>query len=64
MNYSKQITHSPDTKGALQAIADLGYEMRNPYNDGFTCSIMKNRLIKIRTEVEHALKDTPIFTDE
>lgn len=60
-NYDRPIIYSPDTEGALKAIASLGYEMRNPYNDGFTQSIMKERLIKIRTEVEHALKNAPTF---
>ena len=38
--------------------------MRNPYNDGFTQSGMKEQLIKIKHEVERALMDAPTFTGE
>jgi len=62
--YKQTITYSPDTDGALKAIADLNYEMRNPYNDGFTASNMKENLIKIKHEVERALMDAPTFTGE
>ena len=38
--------------------------MRNPYNDGFTQSGMKEQLIKIKHEVERALLNAPSFTGE
>ena len=62
--YKQTITYSPDSNGALKAIADLNYEMRNPYNDGFTQSGMKEQLIKIKHEVERALLNAPSFTGE
>tara|TARA_Y100000758_G_C16033660_1_gene415550 strand:- start:1100 stop:1372 length:273 start_codon:yes stop_codon:yes gene_type:complete len=63
-SYSRPIIYSPDTEGALRAIKDLGYEMKNPYNDGFTGSIMKKRLLTIKAEVEKALIDAPTYSDE
>jgi hypothetical protein len=62
--YSRPIIHSPDTKGALEAIEDLRYEMHNPYNDGFTGSIMKRRLVQIKESVEKALTDAPVYSDD
>lgn len=62
--WNRPITYSPDTKGALQAIEDLRYEMHNPYNDGFTGSIMKRRLVQIKETVEKALVDAPTYSDE
>ena len=62
--YKQTITYSPDTNGALKAIADLNYEMRNLYNDGFTQSGMKEQLIKIKHEVERALLNAPSFTGD
>jgi|TARA_B110000263_G_C14864396_1_gene310064 hypothetical protein len=63
-SYSRPIIYAPDTEGALKAIKDLGYEMRNPYNDGFTGSIMKRRLLTIKAAVEMSLKDAPTYSDE
>ena len=62
--YSRPIIHSPDTKGALEAIEDLRYEMNNPYNDGFTGSIMKRRLIQIKESVDTALIDAPVYSED
>ena len=62
--YTRPIVYSPDGKGALNTIEDLDYEMRNPYNDGFTQSIMKRRLIQIKEMVDKTLVDPPTFTDE
>ena len=62
--YSRPIIYSPDTKGALQAIEDLRYEMNNPYNDGFTGSIMKRRLIQIKESVDTALIDAPVYSED
>ena len=62
--YSRPIVYSPDTNGALNAIINLDYEMRNPYNDGFTQSIMKERLIAIKNRVDKALVNAPKFADE
>lgn len=62
--YSRPIVWSPDSKGALKAIGDLKYEMNNPYNDGFTSSIMKRRLIQIKESVDKALIDAPVFADQ
>tara|TARA_Y100001963_G_scaffold23442_1_gene31083 strand:- start:2028 stop:2225 length:198 start_codon:yes stop_codon:yes gene_type:complete len=61
---NKPITYMPDTNGALKAIADLNYEMRNPYNDGFTQSGMKEKLVAIKKEVDRALMNAPTFTGE
>ena len=44
--------------------ADLNYEMRNPYNDGFTQSGMKEKLVAIKKEVDRALMNAPTFTGE
>jgi len=63
-NYSRPIIYSPDTEGALKAIEDLRYEMHNPYNDGFTGSIMKKRLIQIKESVDTALIDAPTYSNE
>jgi len=62
--YNRPIIHSPDTKGALKTIDDLHYEMNNPYNDGFTGSIMKRRLVQIKESAEKALIDAPTYSDE
>jgi hypothetical protein len=62
--YSRPIVWSPDSKGALKAIGDLKYEMNNPYNDGFTNSIMKRRLVQIKRAAKEALVDAPKFTND
>ena len=62
--YDRPIIYSPDIEGAIKAILDASYEMKNPYNDGFTQSIMKERLIKVQKEVNKALMDAPTFTGE
>jgi hypothetical protein len=64
LGYNKPIEYSPDSDGAVEAIRDLNYEMRNPYNDGFTQSDMKQKLLRIRIEVNKALADAPRFTGE
>ena len=62
--YNRPIIYSPDSRGALKAITDLHYEMNNPYNDGFTTSIMKRRLIQIKESVDKALVDAPVYADQ
>ena len=62
--YDRPIIYAPDTKGALKAIEDLRYEMNNPYNDGFTGSIMKRRLIQIKESVDTALIDAPVYSED
>ncbi len=62
--YSRPIVYSPDAKGALNAIEDLKYEMNNPYNDGFTGSIMKRRLVQINRAAKEALVDAPKFSND
>jgi len=62
--YDRPIIYAPDTKGALKAIKDLHYEMNNPYNDGFTGSIMKRRLIQIKESVDTALIDAPVYSED
>ena len=64
IGYNKPIEYSPDSNGALEAIRDLNYEMRNPYNDGFTQSHMKQSLLKLKAAVNKALVDAPRFTGE
>ena len=54
----------PDDKGASKAIADLGYEMKNPYNDGFVQKDMKDKLLRLKQELDRVLKDAPTFSDE
>jgi len=62
--YSRPIIYSPDSKGALQAIEDLKFEMNNPYNDGFTGSIMKRRLVQINRAAKEALVGAPKFSND
>ena len=62
--YSRPIVYSPDSKGALNAIEDLKYEMNNPYNDGFTGSIMKRRLVQINRAAKEALVGAPKFSND
>jgi len=63
-SYSRPIVYSPDSKGAMKAIDELKYEMNNPYNDGFTSSIMKRRLVQINRAAEDALLDAPKFSND
>ena len=63
-DYDRPVAYMPDANSALKAIADLSYEMRNPYNDGFTQSGMKEKLISIKREVDRALMNAPTFTGE
>jgi hypothetical protein len=62
--YYKPITMSPNATGAIKAIAELHYEMHNPYNDGWTGSHMKRRLIEIRDKATEALVNAPKYSDE
>ena len=62
--YRRPIIYSPDSKGALQAIEDLKFEMNNPYNDGFTGSIMKRRLVQINRAAKEALVGAPKFSND
>ena len=62
--YDTPIIYSHDSKCALKSITDLHYEINNPYNDGFTSSIMKRRLIQIKESVDKALTDAPVFADQ
>ena len=62
--YTTGIVYSPDAKGAIQTIFDLEYEMKNPYNDGYTGSAMKKRLIEIKEAATKALIDAPVYAGE
>ena len=62
--YDRPIIISPDTQGALKAITNLHYEMHNPYNDGFTGSIMERRLVQIKEAAEKALIGAPVYSDD
>tara|TARA_B100000029_G_C17423631_1_gene905261 strand:- start:512 stop:685 length:174 start_codon:yes stop_codon:yes gene_type:complete len=56
--------YMPDDKAASKAIADLGYEMKNPYNDGFVQKDMKDKLLRLKKELDRVLKDAPTFSNE